>query len=230
MNTTTPVSENSKKTSDNNNQNKTIRTSKTVDDALNKLLKLTENLIHVVPRTHANVSHMITREILLFYHHSVFAHSLLFCSGGVCVRITCWIGILVRENERMSTIFILIICNNNSNSNHNTGYYCFWCGSMNLARLCQSVILTTHLCWNKRFLMKKEWVEMVKICCIVLLYRHCGRCSSMQTWMPNSFCSFFPLVQNGVADVSDFFLWILWTTLNAILKCYYFTLRLIINE
>lgn len=85
MSTTTPLSENSKKTSDSNNQNKTIRTSKTVDDALNKLLKLTENLIHVVPRTHANVSHMITREILLFYHHSVFAHSLLFCSGCVCV-------------------------------------------------------------------------------------------------------------------------------------------------
>lgn len=32
-----------------------------------------------------------------------------------------------------SLSFILIICNNNRNSNHNTGYYCFWCGSLNMA-------------------------------------------------------------------------------------------------
>lgn len=56
------------------------RVNKTVDDALNKLLKLTENQIHAVPRTHANVSHMITRELLLFYHHFVCSPHFVFFS------------------------------------------------------------------------------------------------------------------------------------------------------
>lgn len=117
---------------------------------------------------------------------------------------------------------------NNSNNNHNTDAYCFWCGSLVVRYLISKRKFpydTLHKRWGEKWANKHT--NKVKICfsrrffLLLLLPIHSFLLAEVWTWIQNMYLSImYALWMGSMMETWEIFFWLL-AHLNAIFKCHY---------